>query len=58
MKESRLLVSRTASSYAKGLVHDMYTSDADSDTQKGMEEMLQDLESVSAKNNTNDIMMM
>lgn len=51
-------MSRTASSYAKGLVHDMYTSDADSDTQKGMEEMLQDLESVSAKNNTNDIMMM
>lgn len=50
-KESRLLVAQAATSYAKA-----DASDVDSDTK---EEMSQDLESVSAKNNTNnDIIMM
>lgn len=50
-KESRLLVAQAATSYAKA-----DASDVDSDTK---EEMSQDLELVSAKNNTNnDIMMM
>lgn len=51
VKESRLMISRTATSHARALPQDA-NDDVESE---GIEEMSQDYQSVSAKNNIDDI---